>query len=140
MSHRNAGGRKGIAVVAGVVLVLVCAMSLAGLSRTPVASQSIIGQVLALANETGAPVAGIQIVFAPGSPLSAGWFSASSAEVGQILSCGGCIWIRADVADGGVLRLAPRDGIAEAFVKAYWYTEAKEFLNALRRSANCSIL
>ena len=140
MSHRNAGGRKGIAVVAGVVLVLVCAMSLAGLSRSPVTSQSIIGQVLALANETGAPVAGIQIVFAPGSPLSTGWFSASSAKVGQILSCGGCVWIRADVADGGVLRLAPRDGVAEAFLKAYWYADAKGFLNALRRSANCSVL
>ena len=140
MSHRDAGGRKGIAVVAGVVLVLVCAMSLAGLSRSPVTSQSIIGQVLALANETGAPVAGTQIVFAPGSPLSTGWFSSSSAQVGQILSCGDCVWIRADVADGGVLRLAPRGGVAEAFVKAYWYADAKGFLNALRRSANCSVL
>jgi hypothetical protein len=141
MTSRNAGGRKGIAVVAGVSLALLFAVSLAGLARSPVTPQSVIGQVLALANETGSTVAGIQIVFAPGSVLSTGWFSASSgAKLGQILSCGGCLWIRADVADGGVLRLAPRDGLAEAFVKAYWYADARSFLNALRRSANCSIL
>jgi hypothetical protein len=140
MCSRNARGRKGIAVMAGVVVVLVFAVGLVGLSRSPVTPQSVIGQVLALANETGSTVAGIQIVFAPGSVLSKGWFSSSSAKVGQILSCGGCLWIRADVADGGVLRLAPRGGLAEAFVKAYWYADARSFLNALRRSANCSIL
>jgi len=140
MTSRNAGGRKGIAVITGVSLVLLFAVSLAGLSRSPVTPQSVIGQVLALANETGSAVAGIQIVFAPGSVLSTGWFSGSSAKVGQILSCGDCLWIRADVADGGVLRLAPRGGLAEAFVKAYWYADARSFLNALRRSANCSIL
>jgi hypothetical protein len=140
MTSRNAGGWKGIAVVAGVSLALLFAVSLAGLARSPVTPQSVIGQVLALANETGSTVAGIQIVFAPGSVLSTGWFSGSSAKVGQILSCGGCLWIRADVADGGVLRLAPRGSLAEAFVKAYWYADARSFLNALRRSANCSIL
>ena len=140
MSSRNAGGWKGIAVVAGVSLALLFAVSLAGLGRSPVTPQSVIGQVMALANETGSAVAGIQIIFAPGSPLSKGWFSTSSAKVGQILVCGDCLWIRTDVADGGVLRLAPRGGLAEAFVKAYWYADAKGFLNALRRSANCSIL
>ena len=140
MSSRNAGGWKGIAVMASVVVVLVCAVGLAGLSRSPVTSQSIIGQVLALANEIGSPVAGIQIVFAPGSALSKGWFSTSSAKVGQILVCGECLWIRADVAEGGVLRLAPRGGLAEAFEKAYWFADPIAFLNALRQSANCSIL
>jgi len=140
MTSRNAGGRKGIVVIAGASLVLLFAVSLAGLTQSPVAPQSVIGQVLALANETGSTVAGIQIVFAPGSVLSTGWLSGSSAKVGQILSCGECLWIRADVADGGVLRLAPRDGVAEAFVKAYWYADARSFLDALRRSANCSIL
>jgi len=123
------------------VLVLLFAVGLVGLAGSPVAPQSVIGQVLALANETGESVAGIQIAFAPGSPLSIGMLSASLAEgVGEAFSCGGCLWIRADVAAGGVLRLALRGGIAEAFVKAYWYTDAKGFLNALRRSANCSIL
>ena len=141
MSSRNAGGWKGIAVMAGVVVILVFAVGLASLSRSPVTPQSVVGQVLALANETGSAVAGIQIVFGPGSAPSMGSISASSAgAIGSILSCGNCLWIRADVAGGGVLRLAPRGGLAEAFVKAYWYADARSFLNALRRSANCSIL
>jgi hypothetical protein len=141
MSSRNVRGRNGIAVIAGVLLVLVFAVGLAGLSRSPVTPQSVIGQVLALANETGSSVAGIQIVFAPGSVLSTGWFSASSAaKAGQVLSCGDCLWIRADVADGGVFRLVLRGGISEAFKQAYWYSDARGFLNALWRAASCSIL
>jgi hypothetical protein len=127
--------------MAGALLVLTFAASLAGLSQSPVAPQSVIGQVLALANETGESVAGLQIVFASGRQLSMGVFSASkTSQVDRILQCGECLWIRADVADGGVLRLALRNGAADAFVKAYWYAEPKAFLNALRRSTNCSIL
>lgn len=141
MATRKTGGWKRIAVVAGALLVLLFAVGLAGLSRSPVTPQSVIGQVLALANETGSTVAGIQIVFGPGSVLSTGWFSASSAETfGQILSCGDCLWIRADVANGGVLRLVLRGGLAEVFEKAYWYADARAFLNALRRSSKCSVL
>jgi len=54
--------------------------------------------------------------------------------------CGAYIGVRTNVADGGALRLALQGGMAEAFVKAYWYAEPKAFLNGLRRSTNCSLL
>jgi len=141
MSSYNQRRGSRIALVVGALLMLVLAIGPAGLSQSPVAPQSIIGQVMALANETGSTVAGIQIVFASGHELSMGIFSASrTSKVDRIFQCGDCLWVRADVSDGGVLRLALRNGAAEAFVKAYWYVEPKAFLNALRRSTNCSIL
>jgi len=141
MSSHNQGRGSRIAVAVGALLLLVVAIGPAGLSESPVVPQSVIGQVLALANETGSAVAGIQIVFASGHELSMGVFSASkTSKVDRIFQCGDCLWIRADVSDGGVLRLALRNGAADAFVKAYWYAEPKAFINALRRSTNCSIL
>ena len=141
MSDRNRSGKQQAAILAGVLLALTFAVSLAGFSRIPAAPQAITGQVLALENGTGSSVAGIQIVFDAGIAPSKTLITFSSAKhVGPTLLCGTCIWVRADVADGGVLRLTLQADMAEAFENAYWYATPKAYLNAMRRSVNCSVL
>lgn len=145
MTTRNTGGWKRIAGVPGTLLVLLLVVGLLGLSRSPVTPQVAVGPEetpLLFVNETGSPVAGIQIVFDVDSLLAGDGFTASSEQGhGQVFACGNCLWVNAFVPNGEALRLELSGGSATGtLVKAYWYSDSRAFLNALWQSFKCSVL